>query len=165
MLGWLADPVSASIARRFVADVLLPGSSRTDLDAVVLLTSEVVTNAVVHAGTPIDLVVLAVDRAIQIEVFLIPPYRCRRPLTKPTIWSLGRGLNIVTALSEDWGVTPRPRGGKTGAVPLPVAAALTACRLFNCLTSRVETRQSSPQASARELPTAAGGPIRKHQLR
>jgi anti-sigma regulatory factor (Ser/Thr protein kinase) len=104
-----AERVSAGEARRFVQGVLRDIVSPADLEAVVLLTSEVVTNAVMHAGTAIDLVVRTVQGCIQIEssdqgdqtpVVLNPASDDGR----------GRGMKIIDALSQEWGVTPTARG-------------------------------------------------------
>ena len=79
------------------------------IDNVVLLTNELVTNAVVHAGTRIDVVVRDLHGFVQIEVFdagkQIPA------VAEGTFASeSGRGLGIVAALSAAWGVNPGPDG-------------------------------------------------------
>ncbi|HEU5036272.1 MAG TPA: SpoIIE family protein phosphatase [Nocardioides sp.] len=84
---------------------------RDTVDDVVLATSELVTNALVHARPPIDLRLRAVAEHIVLEVqdrALLRPRR-RRPEDDD---ERGRGLNIVEALSLEWG-THRTASGKT----------------------------------------------------
>ena len=85
------------------------GSRATEV--VVLLTSEVVTNAILHAGTSVDVTVRGVGAGVQIEVtdgVREMPGVVDLPLGTES----GRGLRLVAELSEDWGVMPLV-GGKT----------------------------------------------------
>jgi anti-sigma regulatory factor (Ser/Thr protein kinase) len=97
-------PTSPAAGRRFVADVLWQrGFATAVIDDAVLLTSEAVTNAVVHAGTPID-VVVTVDAAMaRIEVHDGQPDLpvARDPAPDD---ASGRGLRVIEALAEAWGV-------------------------------------------------------------
>ena len=82
------------------------------MDTAELLVSELVTNAVVHAGTPVDIVVSVVaDATLQVEVSDgsggLPT---NRPGTQ--LSSRGRGLPLLDALSDCWGVRST-NGGKT----------------------------------------------------
>lgn len=97
-------PTSAAAARRFVADVLLQGGFPTDaVHDAVLLTSEAVANAVVHAGTVIDLVVVADPSMARIEVHdRHPGFPVVRDDSPDAV--SGRGLRVVQALAEAWGV-------------------------------------------------------------
>jgi anti-sigma regulatory factor (Ser/Thr protein kinase) len=103
------EPASAPASRRFVEQTLTGILRPTSIDIVVLLTDELVTNAVVHAGTPIDVLVRELHGSVQIEVFdagkQIPVVAERTSLSES-----GRGLAIVAALSADWGVNPGPDG-------------------------------------------------------
>lgn len=97
-------PASAGAGRRFVADVLWQRGFSTDvIDDAMLLTSEVVTNAVVHAGTDVDLVVLVDAAMARIEVHdglaVVPVVSPPEPLAPA-----GRGLGVILALAEAWGV-------------------------------------------------------------
>jgi anti-sigma regulatory factor (Ser/Thr protein kinase) len=101
---------SAAEARRFVAEVLVGILTPADIDFVVLLTSELVTNAVVHTGSPVDLVVRGVlNGGVQIEAsdagHGMPAVQAGALDSEA-----GRGMDIVAALSEGWGVTPRAHG-------------------------------------------------------
>jgi len=95
-----AHPTSSVAARNFVGG-MLEGWGRGDLlEDAVLLTSEVVTNAIVHAGT--DLVVtVGLDGprarvAVRDDDVTAPRKR------EPTLES-GRGLTLVEALAGSWG--------------------------------------------------------------
>ncbi|MBA2954814.1 SpoIIE family protein phosphatase [Nocardioides sp. MAH-18] len=77
----------------------------------VLVTSELVTNAFVHARPPIDLRIRRTHHEVVLEVHdraLLRPRR-RRPDDDD---EHGRGLNIVEALTTDWG-TRSSESGKT----------------------------------------------------
>jgi DNA-binding NarL/FixJ family response regulator len=107
-----SDPRSAGDARRFVAGTLEPWLLGPLVDTVTLLTSELVTNAVVHAGSDVDVVVRLTGALARVEVTdrseLVPA---------PRLSSLdddsGRGLALVQALARRWGTNRQPGGGKT----------------------------------------------------
>lgn len=105
-----ADLSSAAEARSFVSRILeLWGIS--DRDAVVLMTSELVTNAVVHARTPLSLSLRSRDGCIRVAVTdddSRPVHRRRGEATDED----GRGLLLVEAISSAWGVEPLLGGGK-----------------------------------------------------
>ncbi|MFI6942671.1 SpoIIE family protein phosphatase [Streptomyces sp. NPDC050418] len=136
------DPVGRSVAsaRAFVRDTL-QGWGHTDIiDDAVVLTSELVTNAVVHAGTNADVLCLRSEDAVRIEVAdryperEIPLQQSLRTLGSPDREG-GRGLQLCAALASRWGVeyTPthkqvwfrldlpeRPVGTRTAGPALPV---------------------------------------------
>lgn len=74
-----------------------------------LLVSELVSNAVLHAGTEITLVLDLDGERLRIEVSdrdgVLPRHRAPEPEA-----TTGRGLLIVDRLSDRWGSTPRPDG-------------------------------------------------------
>ncbi|MEV5204849.1 SpoIIE family protein phosphatase [Streptomyces sp. NPDC053720] len=109
------DPVGRSVAtaRAFVRDTL-QGWGYTDVvDDAVVLTSELVTNAVVHAGTAADVLCLRTEDGVRIEVSDHYPER-EIPLqsTGPDFGSPdrenGRGLLLCAALATRWGVEYSP---------------------------------------------------------
>jgi DNA-binding NarL/FixJ family response regulator len=116
------DPRSAGDARRFVAGTLEPWELGPLVDTVTLLTSELVTNAVVHAGTDVDVVVRLTGAIARVEV----TDRSELSLT-PRRSGLeddsGRGLELVQALARRWGTTRQPGGGKTVWFEVPRQAA------------------------------------------
>ncbi|MEU6380206.1 ATP-binding SpoIIE family protein phosphatase [Streptomyces sp. NPDC046909] len=97
----------------------LPGSGLlTDrlTDDTVVVVSELVTNAVVHAGTDVELECRMEETgALVVEVSDHHPSRAPRggepegPYGTP---EYGRGLRLVATLAESWGITYR-RGTKT----------------------------------------------------
>ena len=107
------SPASVAVARRFVATSLGVATSPEVIDGIVLATSELVTNAVVHAGTDIALVVRASPRVVRIEVTDRSPGLPR--VTEPRVLSdSGRGLAIVDTIAARWGVEHVVEGdGKT----------------------------------------------------
>ena len=97
-------------ARRFVTDTLVAWS-RTDLvDDAAVITTELATNAVLHARTGFTVTISCrADGAIRVAVrdaSLLPP-RLRRPA--PTEGS-GRGLGLVAAIATGWGTDVLPDG-------------------------------------------------------
>jgi anti-sigma regulatory factor (Ser/Thr protein kinase) len=105
-------PTSVGAARRFVRDVLM---SRQIADGVVstveLLTSEVVTNAIVHGGSGPQLVVQLGDGVVRVAVRDMSPELPVRRLGRIDD-SSGRGVVIVEELATAWGVEPDRGGGK-----------------------------------------------------
>ncbi|MGW8792373.1 SpoIIE family protein phosphatase [Streptomyces althioticus] len=93
-------------------------------DDAALVASELVTNAVVHAGTDVHLTCrLEEDTgALVVEVADRHPSRAPRDDAAEApahdIPEYGRGLRLVTALAESWGVTYRA-GSKTVWARLP----------------------------------------------
>ncbi|MEV0113958.1 SpoIIE family protein phosphatase [Streptomyces sp. NPDC050844] len=109
------DPVGRSVAtaRSFVRDTL-QGWGFTDIvDDAVVLTSELVTNAVVHAGTAADVLCLRTEDAVRIEVSDHYPER-EIPLQQSAVnmgnpdREGGRGLQLCAALATRWGVDYTP---------------------------------------------------------
>jgi anti-sigma regulatory factor (Ser/Thr protein kinase) len=80
-------------------------------DDVLLLVSELVANACLHAGGPEELVLDLDQRRLRVEVVDASPVRPvpRRPgdVTQPG----GHGLRVVERLAREWGSQPRG-GGK-----------------------------------------------------
>ena len=104
---------SARDARAFVRDGLHGVASPTQLDDVLLLTSELVTNAVVHAGTALHLGVKW-DRdnvLVTVQDHGLPPDIERARATVTLEEESGRGMVIVAALAGDFGWRLLPDGG------------------------------------------------------
>src|SRR3954469_18511816 len=91
---------------------LLEGAGRDDLvEPAVLLVSELVTNALLHAGTDIDLVAEVDGQGLRVEVGDGSPHLPSRRRYAATAGT-GRGLMMLESMVDDWGVT-RHRRGKT----------------------------------------------------
>ena len=98
---------SVPLARHFARSELRDSAS--DLDTVLLLVSEVVTNAVLHARSVIRLSVLDQDGIARVEVHDTSPL-LPRPQHFDRMSSTGRGLRMLDRLSLTWGVEPDHHG-------------------------------------------------------
>nr|WP_237500001.1 SpoIIE family protein phosphatase [Streptomyces sp. SID8379] len=105
------EPVGRSVAtaRSFVRDTLQGWGHSDIIDDAVVLTSELVTNAVVHAGTSAEVLCLRGEDHVRIEVSDRYPER-EIPLQSSAInmgspdREGGRGLQLCAALAGRWGV-------------------------------------------------------------
>lgn len=99
---------SIASVRRFVGSELrdLPRPIRENA---LLLSSELVTNAAMHAQTSYCVIVRRDASALRISVIDRSTSRpqVRHPLPSECH---GRGLSLVEMLSDEWGVTPLTRG-------------------------------------------------------
>ncbi|GAA1981263.1 SpoIIE family protein phosphatase [Kitasatospora viridis] len=150
------DGRSASAARGFVRDALLGWGLPEVVDDAVVLVSELVTNAVVHAGTSAEVSCLREDDSVQIGVTDRHPERGLPAFAgAPEAGSAssehfadaegegGRGLLMCSALSSRWGVE-YTSGQKTVWFRLPLQRALPGTRL------------ALPQAPGDVLPSTEG---------
>lgn len=126
-----ASARSVGQARRFLL-AKLPAAWGDDADGLVLMLSELATNAVQHAGTEFEVAVrVSPDRGrVRVEVSDVAAgYPTAR---EPALDALhGRGLHIVRSLADAWGIEARrDRPGKTvwfsAVLPAPAAASATA---------------------------------------
>jgi anti-sigma regulatory factor (Ser/Thr protein kinase) len=104
-----ARPQSARAARLFVEAMLREWRREHVTDLVTLLTSELVTNAVVHARSPVDLDVDCLHDGVRVCVHDrgegVP---VRRHVSIEA--TSGRGLALVDTLARRWGIDPEPAG-------------------------------------------------------
>jgi len=128
------DPLAARTAREFVAETCREWRRTVELETLMLLTSELVTNGILHAGTPLSVAVRVDDSGLRVEVHdndpRPPTPRSQRENLLADIDSLlaavdadvvddrqttlsvgpagaigaGRGLLLVEALADEWGV-------------------------------------------------------------
>jgi anti-sigma regulatory factor (Ser/Thr protein kinase) len=91
-------------ARTWVAESFDTELDVLVLEAVQLIVSELVTNAIRHAHGQIELCVAVADRVVRIEVSDESPgsEAVKLPLDD-TLGSNGRGLRLVEAFSKAWG--------------------------------------------------------------
>ncbi|MEV7175158.1 ATP-binding protein [Kitasatospora sp. NPDC093679] len=77
---------------------------------VLLMVSELVTNACLHAGGPRELVLQRTGGGLRVEVsddsVDLPVLQTDRPRSSPG----GHGLRVVDRLAASWGSVPRPPG-------------------------------------------------------
>jgi anti-sigma regulatory factor (Ser/Thr protein kinase) len=104
------DLSSVTRARRFVRDLLQTWDLHALVEDAQLGTSELVANAVRHAGTDLVLTV-RVDELVTIAIRDGQP-ELRRPVIAGAdfLAENGRGLHIVAAISDDWGITTAVNG-------------------------------------------------------
>jgi anti-sigma regulatory factor (Ser/Thr protein kinase) len=107
------EPTAAAAARRFVRDTLqawvvtgVAADGHGLVDDAVLLTSELVTNAVVHAGTQVQVTCRLAGGAVEVVVRDGHPARLvpEAAECEPTERTGGRGLLLPAALASAWGV-------------------------------------------------------------
>ncbi|MGP3923862.1 SpoIIE family protein phosphatase [Streptomyces sp. 8N616] len=138
------EPVGRSVAsaRAFVRDTLQGWGFSDIVDDAVVLTSELVTNAVVHAGTAAEVFCLRNERGVRVEVAdryperELPLQSTGRHLAHPDREG-GRGLLLCGALASRWGVeytathkqvwfqldlAERPAGTRSAGPALPTDA-------------------------------------------
>jgi anti-sigma regulatory factor (Ser/Thr protein kinase) len=152
-------PAAAAEARRRVRDAIRCWQVPVDLDAALLLTSELVTNAVRHeADQRAQAVVLAI--ACSRGRLRVDVHDTSRSL--PTVAEVpadadaetGRGLLLVETLSDEWGFYRTP-AGKAVYFTLAFETAETA--------KAAETDDPDKAGQPDEAPAAGGrGPQRVH---
>lgn len=104
---------SVATARAFVRDTLQGWGYADVVDDAVVLTSELVTNAVIHAGTSADVLCLRTEDGVRVEVAdryperEIPIQGTGRQFGNPDSEN-GRGLLLCAALASRWGVEYTP---------------------------------------------------------
>lgn len=100
--AFVPEPHSVADARRFVLGAASTASSR-QIDKLLLIVSELATNAMEHACTPFVVEVATIDNAVCISV------RDQSKIdlsakSAPMDSECGRGLELVDALADAWGV-------------------------------------------------------------
>ncbi|HVF74238.1 MAG TPA: ATP-binding protein [Acidimicrobiales bacterium] len=105
-----ADASSARAARRFLRDVLEDWRCDEVVEVVLLAANELVTNAILHARTDFELIVRLARGVVRIEVIdfdeRLPVHRDARDDALG-----GRGMGVLNAVADRWGVDP-VLGGK-----------------------------------------------------
>ncbi len=121
MARFEATVAAPAAARALVADRLVRWDLERLVDTAVLLTSELVTNAVMHARSRPSVVVAVADGSLEIGVEdqdttalpNPPPGRLGQRLVTDVeqMEEGGRGIPLVQLLSDEWGSVNLP-GGK-----------------------------------------------------
>lgn len=128
-----AEPAAAGQARSQVRAVICAWDAPVDRDLAVLLTSEVVTNAVRHEPGETITVVISCS-ADQLRVDVHDTSRALPMLQDvPADAETGRGLMLVATLATEWGFYRGPAGkavyfalafqpdSASGGIPAPVS--------------------------------------------
>jgi PAS domain S-box-containing protein len=106
-----ATPLSAGDARRFVRAVLAEADRESWSEAASLAVSELVSNAVLHAHTEVELAVVTGSDSVRIEVRddnpVLPAARSYDDHA-----TTGRGLELVAAVTHSHGVESLGTAGK-----------------------------------------------------
>ena len=97
------DRQNASRARKFAVEYSASIGSDDTTDLLELLVSELVTNAILHAGTDFKLRVTYDDGLLRVEVCDTSAAKAR-PRHYGTGSTTGRGLALIEALATEWGV-------------------------------------------------------------
>jgi PAS domain S-box-containing protein len=129
-----ALPSSVREARLMIRDCLVTAGREDLLDTAELLVSEIVTNALVHAGTPVDVAFSFVDGGLRVEVTDGSPHLPSLRGYGPSAGT-GRGLMLLEEMVDEWGVVPGDPG-KT--VWFQIASSVS-----------LEQRSPGPAATAR----------------
>ncbi|MBW8826122.1 MAG: ATP-binding protein [Acidobacteria bacterium] len=106
-------PETASVpaARAFAEEALGEfGAGEGTTERARLLVSELATNVVLHAHTNMRLSVRRCRHGVRVEVRDDIPVRLPRPREPDPMSVHGRGLVLVEALSDAWGVNGNTRG-------------------------------------------------------
>ncbi len=113
----LEEPVVRK-ARRFVQDVIADWKIDVELDSIQLITSELVTNSLRYAPSPIELEVSLFQDNLRVSVWDSSPRLPVKLNVSPGALG-GRGLEIVDVLSSNWGSIRKGSGKQVWAeVPL-----------------------------------------------
>lgn len=106
-----SDPSAVPAARRFVSQAVIDrGGHGPMLDKTQLLVTELTTNAVMHAHSPIRVSVMPEPDHVRVEVRDDDPRPLCAPRRPRPEAESGRGLWLVDALSTTWGINHNERG-------------------------------------------------------
>ena len=102
-------PSSVGAGRRFVREVLHDHRREDLCETAELVISEVVTNALVHAGTEVEVSARVGRDGVRIEV---SDGSTHLPTTKnyADLAATGRGLQLLEQMVDRWGVEPHEQG-------------------------------------------------------
>ena len=122
-------PRAARVARDLVPRACLDWGRSSQIDAATLVVSELVTNAMVHAGTDLEVSLTRCGPRLRVAV---KDHSSGLPhLQDPGSSAVaGRGMVLVDALCESWGALPAVDGGKVvwavllGPAPAPSRSAV-----------------------------------------
>jgi anti-sigma regulatory factor (Ser/Thr protein kinase) len=103
-------PAAVATARSLVRAAIVAWDIPVDVAAAVLLTSELVTNAVAHeTGETVMVTITCICGQLRVDVHdtsIAAPV----PVAAPADAETGRGLMLVASLATDWGFHRTPAG-------------------------------------------------------
>jgi len=141
------QPQSAGDARRLARRALATWGRGAAMDSVTLIVSEMVTNAVQHAGTPLRLDLELDGDLVRVSVTDAAPGRPRQAAADP-LSERGRGVHLVDSLSRRWGTQDLPGGKRVWA---ELDAGLVSARPVTDTSGRAAVRTRSATGSGRRL--------------
>jgi anti-sigma regulatory factor (Ser/Thr protein kinase) len=103
-VGFPPLPSSVPRARAAITDTVRSWGADVDPDILQLAVSEVVTNAVHHGGGPLTVEVVWLDHDLRVGVTDDNPGTVPRLVIAAADAESGRGLHILEAITEAWGV-------------------------------------------------------------
>jgi hypothetical protein len=102
------EPAAAAEARRRVRAVIGAWQVRIDPDIAVLLTSDLVTSAIMHGnGQAITLAIRCSSSQLRVDCFDTSP---SLPADEPAAMGSSQGLALVAILATEWGSFGTPVG-------------------------------------------------------
>ncbi|MFE3270349.1 SpoIIE family protein phosphatase [Streptomyces sp. NPDC059215] len=113
------DLQSVRLVRNFLGDTISDWHRESVLDELQLLASEVVTNALIHAHSEVEIKVREYADRVRTEVRdtdphpPIPTITYDSPKAEAESAESGRGLFIVDSIADSWGSSPIGRGKTT----------------------------------------------------
>lgn len=111
VLNLPCELASIAAAREFVRDRLVEWGVEAQVDDALVVASELVTNAIMHAESPCELRLWLSASAIRVEV-LDDGAGTPEPRTSSDTDEGGRGLHLIAALAAAWGIEQIPDDGK-----------------------------------------------------
>jgi hypothetical protein len=104
----IKEPAAAAEARLQVRTVISAWQVRIDPDIAVLLTSDLVTSAIMHGnGQAITLAIRCSSSRLRVDCFDTSP---SSPADEPAAKAPSHGLALVAALATEWGAFSTPAG-------------------------------------------------------
>jgi anti-sigma regulatory factor (Ser/Thr protein kinase) len=105
------NPAAPSLARRWIDDRLGTWELTSAADDLRLVVSELVTNAVLHARTSVQVQLAIAEGVLELVIRDGNPRSPRPRVVRPDNAATGgRGLLLVEELSDAWGVADRSDG-------------------------------------------------------
>jgi anti-anti-sigma regulatory factor/anti-sigma regulatory factor (Ser/Thr protein kinase) len=100
-----ATKAALPLARRLVREACLTWRLPYLIENGELIITELVSNAVLHAGAPVEVMLTLRDRFLHLSVHDGSPVKPVRVLPDPDTGAGGRGLILIEAVAAGWGAT------------------------------------------------------------